>query len=195
MPARIGAVIPTNKPHSQFLIIFCHHLVSTSFWRTPHPKAHSTEENARKFAAYANASRDTQRQFFLGRQATARRQTRRRAVTAALGGEMFGEPDGQGDGGKRGVCLSGRSENGATGDMEIGDVDDATVVVDDGVVAVRAHPGQPDLMVAVFGLRGDMLFKIFGGRVEYQLAYIVLLEPAIKGEMCLERPAKILGQI
>lgn len=105
---------------------------------------------------------------------------------------MFGESDGQGDGGKRGVSLSGCSENGATGDVEVSDIDDATVVVDDGVVAVHAHFGQPDLMVAVFGLCGDMLFKILGGCIEYQLAYFALLEPAIKGEMCLERAAKIL---
>lgn len=79
--------------------------------------------------------------------------------------------------------------------MEVSDVDDATVVVDNGVVAVHAHPGQPDLMVAVFGLRGDMLFEVFEGCVEYQLAYLALLEPAIQGDMCLERPAKILRQI
>src|ERR1700754_3804285 len=93
------------------------------------------------------------------------RGTRCHALTAGLSGEMFGESDGHGDGGKRGIGLCGRRENGGTGGIEVSDVDDAAVVVDDGVVAVHAHPGQPDLMVAVLGLRGDVLFKIFGGCV------------------------------
>lgn len=143
----------------------------------------------------ANASRDTQRQCHFGLKACAHRQTHRRALAADLSDEMVGKPDGEGDGGKRGVGLSGCRENAATGDIEVGDVDDAAVLIDDGVLAVNAHLGQTDLMVAVFRLRIDMLFKLFGRCIEYQLADFALLEPPIESEMRLERAANILRQI